>query len=164
MTEPMPAGSNRLDRPVDVRTDHALGDSSAQLTLIEYGSFNCPSCRAAHEIIASLRDRFGKRLRYVFRHRPLTGNENALRAAELAEFAHETVGRYWEAHDDLIRRGPRAGSADFRAVAEELALPVHDADREDAWRSAREKVRADVESARRSGALFSPTFFINDRR
>ena len=62
-----------LDRPVDIRRDHVLGGSDAELTLVEYGSYSCPYCHAAHEVIADLRDRFGDRLRYVFRHRPLAG-------------------------------------------------------------------------------------------
>ena len=64
---------NRLDPPVNGRADHALGDPDAAITLVEYGSYNCPSCLAANDVIANLRDRFGDRLRYVFRHRPLTG-------------------------------------------------------------------------------------------
>ncbi|MCI3951162.1 MAG: sodium:proton antiporter [Burkholderiales bacterium] len=158
------AEHNRLDLPVDARTDHALGDPAADITLVEYGSFNCPSCRAAHAVIANLRDRFGDRLRYVFRHRPLAGNEHALRAAELAEFAQATVGRYWEAHEALIQRGPHAGPADFQAVSTQLSVPACDAEPVDAWHRAQAKVQADIESARRSGARVSPTFFINGRR
>ena len=155
--------STLLDRPVG-DADHTLGDAGAALTLVEYGSFNCPSCRAAHDVIANLRDRFGERLHYVFRHRPLAGNEDAVRAAELAEFAHRTRDRYWEAHDALIRRGPHAGPDDLAAVAAELGLPTDGATQADAWDDARRKVQSDVESARRSGALVSPTFFINGRR
>ena len=155
--------STLLDRPVD-DADHGLGDAGAALTLVEYGSFNCPSCRAAHDVIANLRDRFGEQLRYVFRHRPLSGNEDAVRAAELAEFAHRTRDRYWEAHDALIRRGPHAGPDDLAAIAAELGLPVEVPAQEEAWRDARRKVQGDRESARRSGALVSPTFFINGRR
>ena len=157
------SATDTLDLPADDRPDHALGDARAEITLVEYGSFNCPSCRAAHDIIANLRDHFGDRLRYVFRHRPLTGNENARRAAELAEYAHETSGRYWEAHDALIRRGPHAGPEDFRAVAAELGLPPREG-HDTAWRRAQARVAEDIESARRSGARVSPTFFINGRR
>lgn len=57
---------NRLDRQVDAR-DHVLGGDSADLTLVEYGSYACPYCRAANEEVAKLRNRFGDRLRYVFR-------------------------------------------------------------------------------------------------
>ena len=59
--------SSRLDRPVDLTVDHVLGDPHAQITLLEYGSYACPHCRAANERIAEVRDEFGPRLRYVFR-------------------------------------------------------------------------------------------------
>ena len=62
-----------------------LGPDRSEITLVEYGSYACPYCRAANERIAKLRDRFGDRLRYVFRHRPITGSDIARRAAELAE-------------------------------------------------------------------------------
>jgi NhaA family Na+:H+ antiporter len=90
----MPAArlNNRLDRPVSESYDHVLGPSDAQITLVEYGSYACPYCRAANEQIAGVRDRFGDRLRYVFRHRPLTGSEIARRAAELAEHADVPSG------------------------------------------------------------------------
>ena len=42
---------DRLDRPVDVARDHALGPAGAELTLVEYGSYACPHCRAANERI-----------------------------------------------------------------------------------------------------------------
>ncbi len=157
------SATDKRDLAADGRADHALGDPHADITLVEYGSFNCPSCRAAHDIIANLRDHFGERLRYVFRHRPLTGNENARRAAELAEYAHATSGRYWEAHDALMRRGPHAGPADFDAIATELGLPPRDS-HDAAWQRAQTRVADDIEGARRNGAQVSPTFFINGRR
>ena len=83
---------DRLDRPVDTRHDHVLGPPGAEITLVEYGSYACPHCRAANERIAAVRDRFGDRLRYVFRQRPLTGSDIARRAAELAESARYRRG------------------------------------------------------------------------
>jgi NhaA family Na+:H+ antiporter len=58
-----------LDRPVDDSYDHVLGPANARITLVEYGSYACPYCRAANESIAALRDQFGERMRYVFRQR-----------------------------------------------------------------------------------------------
>ena len=48
---------NRLDRPVDGKSDHILGPPDAPITLVEYGSYACPYCRAANERIAEVRDR-----------------------------------------------------------------------------------------------------------
>src|SRR5688572_12978586 len=78
---------NRLTPAVDSHLDHSLGAASAEITLVEYGSYACPHCRAANDRIAEIRDEFGARLRYVFRHRPIPGNELAERAAILAERA-----------------------------------------------------------------------------
>jgi NhaA family Na+:H+ antiporter len=156
--------ANRLDPPANDHADHALGDPGAAITLVEYGSYNCPSCRAANEVIANLRDHFGDRLRYVFRHRPISGSEQARRAAELAQYAHETTGQYWQAHEALMRRGPALQPEDFDAVAAELGLPSRDGAHEEVWRRAQAKVQEDIDSARRSGARVSPTFFINNRR
>lgn len=94
----------RLDRPVDHETDHVLGAANAEITLVEYGSYACPHCRAANERIAQARDQLGDRVRYAFRHRPLTDNSLAFRAAELAELA-QTPEAFWSAHvkaDDKV--------------------------------------------------------------
>ena len=158
------AASSRLDRPVDNGYDHILGPLDAEITLVEYGSYDCPHCRAANERIAELRDQFGERLRYVFRHRPIPGSDVARRAAELAEHA-ETPEQFWDAHVALMTRSATLNEEDLRAVAGELG--VDGAQPEDAQareRLARAKVDADEASARASGVRFTPTFFINRRR
>ena len=141
--------------------EHALGADDADITLVEYGSYHCPYCKGAHDVVSNLRDRFGDRLRYVFRHRPITGDERALRAAELAEYAHESAGRFWEAHDALMQRGAGLAESDLEEVAEQLGLDRGD---QQAWSRARERVREDRESARRHGVTSTPTFLINGRR
>ncbi len=86
----------RLDRPVDHETDHVLGPTDAEITLVEYSSYACPHCRAADEPIAQARDQLGDRVCYAFRHRPLTDNSLAFRAAEFAKLA-QTPEAFWSA-------------------------------------------------------------------
>jgi NhaA family Na+:H+ antiporter len=99
----------------------------------------------------------------VFRHLPLDDNEDALRAAELAEYAAETTGQFWKVHQTLMSRGPTFAPGDFGQIARAFDLPSGAA-HEAALAKAQERVRADVESAQRSGARVTPTFFINGRR
>ena len=114
-------------------TRSCLGDPGAPITLVEYGSYNCPSCLAANAVIADLRDRFGDRLRYIFRHRPISGDLIARRGAELAQYAYETTGEYWPVHAALMKRGPTLRPEDFDEVAAELGLPPTDGPDGEAW-------------------------------
>src|SRR5689334_14139001 len=110
---------DRLDPPIDANRDHVLGPPDAELTLVEYGSYACRHSHAVHEVVEGLRSRFGDRMRYVFRHLPVTGNEEALRAAELAEYAAGTAGRFWQVHEALMERGPAFADGDFGRIARE---------------------------------------------
>jgi NhaA family Na+:H+ antiporter len=159
-----------LDRPVDA-TDHVLGQASAEITLVEYGSYACPYCRAANERIAEIRDQFGERLRYVFRHKPLTGSDIARRAAALAERSRDPE-QFWSAHVTLMTRSGSLTEDDLVAVAKNLGVELADADVDAgsdpaataAAAAARARVDADERSAKASGVMITPTFFINSRR
>jgi Na+:H+ antiporter, NhaA family len=153
----------KLDRPIDLDRDHVLGPPDAELTLVEYGSYARRHRHAVHQVIERLRSRFGERMRYVFRHLPDEGSEVAWRAAELAEYASETTGQFWEVHEALMERGPVLSAGDLERIAREFNLPSGAAHKT-ALEAAQERVREDVESARRSGAQIPPTFFINGRR
>ncbi|MEO6825494.1 MAG: Na+/H+ antiporter NhaA [Nitrosospira sp.] len=156
--------SSKLDRPVDNGYDHTLGPQNAGITLVEYGSYACPHCRAANERIAQVRDQLGDRLRYVFRHYPLTGSDIALRAAELVEHA-KNAHSFWDAHIALMTRSEALTEDDLIAVAHDLGVPPPDADEAgEADERAKARVQVDVKSAQVSHAMVTPTFFINDRR
>ncbi|SFH59899.1 Na+:H+ antiporter, NhaA family [Nitrosospira sp. Nsp14] len=156
--------SSKLDRPVDNDYDHTLGPAIAEITLVEYGSYACPHCRAANERIAQVRDQLGDRLRYVFRHYPLTGSDIALRAAELVEHAKDAKS-FWDAHIALMTRSEALTEEDLIAVARDLGMPLPDPGKaRDADERAKARVQADVKSAQVSHALVTPTFFINGRR
>ncbi len=153
-----------LNPPVDFDRDHVLGPIDAEMTLVEYGSYACPQCHAVHGVIEGLRIRFGERMRYVFRHLPVPGSEDATRASELAEYAAQTTGRFWEVHEALMERGPAFSEGDFGRIERDFALRPSDAANERAFAAARARVDENIESARRSGARATPTFFINGRR
>ena len=154
--------SDRLTPPVDLERDHVLGPLGAPLTLVEYGSYDCPHCRAANERITQVRGLLGQRVRYVFRHRPVTGSERARRAAELAESV--AFDRFWDAHVALMTRSAGAlTETDLEAVAAEL-LPSDEQARAAGAARAKARVEEDTTSARASGVRFTPTFFINGRR
>ncbi|HMN43109.1 MAG TPA: Na+/H+ antiporter NhaA [Povalibacter sp.] len=151
---------DRLDWSVDPTRDHILGPATAEFTVVEYGSYACPHCRAANARIAALRDRFGGRMRYVFRHRPLTGSDIARQAAELVEQAGDEE-QFWRAHIALMTRSGVLTQEDLQVVAADLGVDSQDRERAEAAAAA---VEADIASSHASGVKFTPTFFINGRR
>ena len=95
-----------LATPVGVR-DHVRGDSTAPLTLLEYGDYECPYCGAAYPRVAEVLRILGDDVAFVFRNFPLTEvHPHALQAAETAEAA-SAHGRFWEMHDFLFEHQKR---------------------------------------------------------
>jgi protein-disulfide isomerase len=147
-------------RPVGPR-DHARGGAWAEVTLVEYGDYECPHCRNAYAVVKQVQKYLGpEHLRHVFRHFPLTqARPDAERAAQAAEAAGAR-GRFWEAHDllfeqkgtyeQVFRRHVAALGVDARRLLGEVAAGVH-----------RARVREDFMSGVRSGVRGTPAFFIN---
>ena len=156
--------ADRLDRPVDAERDHVLGNPGAEIMLVEYGSYVCSYCHTAHEVIRHLRDRFGDRMRYAFRHLPLANRAEASRAAEVAEYAAATTGDFWEVHDALMRRGPVFAEGEMEAMAAEFGVPPREQWEPESAHAAASRVREDALSGLHSGARVTPTFYINGRR
>jgi NhaA family Na+:H+ antiporter len=156
--------NNRLDRAVDAARDHVVGAARAEITLVEYGSYDCPHCRLANERITEVRNQLGDRVRYVFRHRPITGSELARRAAELVEQA-STADEFWSAHVSLMTRSRILTEEDLVIVAQDLRLNERASDiAATEMTEATHRVDADIASSHASGVRFTPTFFINNRR
>lgn len=158
------ARPTKLTAPVDPARDHVLGGESAEFTLVEYGSYACEYCHAAHAVVRNLRDRFSERMRYVYRHLPITGRDMATQAAELAEYASQTAGRFWDVHQALMERDPHFDAQDLGALATELGIPPESQWDEAARKEGHRRVREDALSGLDSGARVTPTFFINGRR
>jgi protein-disulfide isomerase len=146
------------------RNDHIRGPINAPITLVEYGDYECPHCALAYPIVNQVQSFFRERMRFVFRHFPLTEiHPHAEIAAESAEFAG-AAGRFWDMHDALFENQSSLSITTIFLIAAELGLP------ETALRHAletgqyRDKVRSDFAGGVRSGVNGTPTFFINGVR
>lgn len=153
----------QLTLPVGPR-DHVIGPKNAPLTLVEYGDFQCPYCREAYPIVKQVLGAWEKRLRFAYRHFPLTRvHPNAEHAAEAAEAA-DAQGAFWQMHDILFERQFALEDENLVEYATELGL---DADRIAGALAAgtfRDRVREDFLSGVKSGVNGTPTFFINGVR
>jgi protein-disulfide isomerase len=152
-----------LKVPVTQR-DHIRGPANAPVTLVEYGDYECPLCGAAYPVIEATREQFGRQLRFVFRHFPLTQiHPMAQPAAESAECAG-AHGRFWEMHEGIYRNQAQLSVPLLLTLADALGIGAEEM--RDALTTGQyePKVRADFMSGVRSGVNGTPTFFINGER
>lgn len=160
----MSSSSNAtLALPVGKR-DHVQGPSSAAVTLVEYGDYQCPFCGDVSPIIGKLQKHFGDQLRFVFRNFPQTRiHAYAQRAAESAEAAGGQ-GKFWEMHDYLFEHQQALDAENLMQAAIALGLNRVKFSRDVAEHAYAERVQQDIQSAIDSGVGGTPTVFINGVR
>jgi protein-disulfide isomerase len=152
-----------LTVPVNER-DHLQGSPNAAVTLVEYGDYQCPFCRAAQPAVKEVQRVVGDELLFAFRHFPLTQiHPYALPAAEAAEAAG-VQGKFWEMHDLLFENQQQLEPAYLLQYAGALGLDLERFAAD--FRSGRfePKIREDFLSGVRSGVNGTPTFFVNGVR
>ena len=152
-----------LDPPLGAR-DHVDGPADAPLELLMYGDFQCPFCNAAQPILQRVRERLSGRLRFAFRHFPLTEiHPDAQRAAEASEAA-AAQDAFWPMHDALYAARGALGLAAVLAAARSVGLDVDRVRSELAAGTHAARVEEDVRSGRSAGVAGTPTFFVNGVR
>jgi protein-disulfide isomerase len=144
--------------------DHSSGPLDAKLTVVEYGDYQCPYCGQAYPIVERLRVDFADSMRFIFRNLPLAEvHPNAEAAAETAE-AVALQGKFWEIHDTLFENQRNLSASALLRYVAEVGADAEETTRVIAGGAPRERVAADFESAIRSGANGTPTFFVNGMR
>jgi protein-disulfide isomerase len=152
------AEQTAVHEPLNEDVDHVRGPAGAPL-ILEYGDYECPFSRQAYRSIEQVERR--QRVRFAFRHFPLTEiHPHALAAAGAAEAA-ALQGRFWEMHEILFHRQKALEDDDLRGYADELGLDLAGFDRDRAGEAVFARIRRDVGSAIQSGQVAgTPTLFI----
>src|SRR5579862_1964171 len=144
--------------------DHVQGPSTATVTLVEYGDYQCPFCANVQPVIKKLQKHFGDRLRFIFRNFPqVRVHAYAQRAAEATEAAG-AQGKFWEMHDYLYDHPEALDVENLARSAGALGLDKVQFDREIAERVYANRVERDIQSGNDSGVGGTPTIFINGVR
>jgi len=147
--------------PLDEQIDHVRGEADASV-ILEYGDYECPYSRQAFRGIERVEQQLSGRIRFAFRHFPLTQiHPHALSAAAAAEAAARQ-GRFWEMHELLFHRQKALEEDDLRSYANEIGLDIARFDQDRAGADALVRIARDVTSGERSGVVRgTPTLFID---
>jgi protein-disulfide isomerase len=153
----------RLVLPIGDR-DHTRGPTTAPVTLVEYGDFECPFCGQAYPVVEALLEQLADEVLFAYRHFPLTQvHPQAQHAAEASEVA-AVHGRFWEMHHLLFQNQRALNDRSLARYAESIGIDPADVIAALAEGTYVARVREDFLSGVRSGVNGTPSFFINDLR
>ena len=142
--------------------DPAKGPAAAPITIIEFSDFQCPYCSRVNPTLKQVEERYGDKIRVVFRDFPLPNHKDAAKAAEAGQCAHDQ-GKFWEMHDKLFANQAKLQVEALKQSATEIGLDAAafneclDSGKYTAeWKK-------DMDEGARYGVTGTPAFFINGR-
>jgi protein-disulfide isomerase len=143
-----------------------LGNSNAEITLIEFGDYQCHFCNVyyqntEHEILEKY-VMTGK-VNVIFKDYTIIG-QDSLRAAHAAHCASEQ-GKFWEYHDTLYNNwggenNGWAGSENILRFAEEVGLNMNEFVECNVDKRYEQQIAASNTDAQKLGITGTPAFYV----
>jgi protein-disulfide isomerase len=143
---------------------HRLGAADAAVTIVEFGDFECPACRALADRFDELLARRPTDVSILYRHMPLASHRFARMAAVAAECASQ-FGRFKEMHDTLYANQRSLGIRPWAELA--YSAGITDSSTFSTCMRDSTVVKAvdrDIEAATRLRAPGTPTILIEGMR
>ncbi len=162
-TEPLLRDGPRV---ATTRAPLGFGPANAPVVIQHFADYQCPFSSRVGPTIERIRQRYGDRVRFVWRDYPLPFHPAAVLAAEAAREAYAQRGNAgsWRFHDHLFGNQAHVERADLERYATEQGLDV------DRFRSAldrhihKPRIKEDMAAADATGAqIGTPAFFIAGR-
>ena len=149
----------RYDIPIE--NSYTLGPADAPITIVEFSDYQCPYCRRWHdEVYGPLMAAYPDKIRFVYRHLPLTSiHPDAFPAAEAAMCAGEQDA-YWAFHEKLFS-GESLGAEIYSQYAQDLGLNMETFESCLSDHKYQQAIEKDSNFAIDLGIRSTPTFFIN---
>ncbi len=150
-------------------SEHVFGEGKKNVTLVEYGDFQCPACSGYFPIIKYVKDKYKSDITFQFRHFPLIQiHRNAMAAHRAAEAAAKQ-GKFWEMHDMLYQQQKdweQSSKPDiiFETYATQLGLNLQKYKQDTASSEVNAIINADSNEGKRLGVEATPTFFLNGKK
>jgi len=102
--------------------DIFVGAKDAPVTLMEFGEYESEECAKANEVVKQLLEEYEGKIRFNFRHFPLTMiHQRAMKAGEAA-IAAAQEGKFWEMHNVLFSNRRNLGTTSLKLHSKEAGV------------------------------------------
>ena len=158
--QPLPAETQAKIAAADAPS---FGPENAKVTIVEFSDFQCPFCTRAASVVHQIKEKYGDKVRFVFRQFPLPMHGDAHLAAQAALAAHKQ-GKFWEYHDLLFANQRALTRSNLEDYAKQANLNVDQLKKALDDPSLKASVDADVKLGESVNVSGTPTVFINGKR
>ena len=144
---------------VDDNFDHIRGNLNAKVTLIEYADFECPYCKQFHTTMKQAMEKYGDRVRWVFRQFPIESIHSQARAEALASECAGEQGQFWKFADILFANTQGEDTLDLSKLqlyAAQAGVDVPTFNECYKTEKYAQKVDEDIADAQSAGAMGTP--------
>ncbi len=158
-----------VSKLIRAQSEHT-GNSSAKVTLVEFGDYQCPACKAAYPAVKRITDSYTPNpdFNFVFRNFPLPQHQNAQISAEAAEAAG-AQGKFWEMHDALYENQAQWSDSTkpldlFLGYAQKIGLDINKFKQEVESNKYADLISGDLQDGQDLGINSTPTFYLNGQQ
>ena len=141
-----------------------FGKESAKVTLVEFSDFECPFCAKGADILKKVKEKYGDKIRVVFKNFPLPFHSHARRAAQAGLCANEQ-GRqfFWKLHDFMFANQRKL---DEKSLFEAVKTVGINSDKFSTCLKSKKyapQIEKDIEQGKSLGVKSTPSFFVNGK-
>ncbi len=148
-----------------IRADEAYrGSKTAPLVLVEYSDFECPYCSRGYETVTQLREKYGDKITFLYKHLPLSFHQHAMIASQYFEAIKiQSADKGWKFHDEIFKnQGKLKGGEEFlKSLAKELKVDMAKLAKDINSDAVKNRIKEDQEEAAKFGFQGTPGFLIN---
>ncbi len=145
-------------------SDILVGKPDAPLTLVVYSDFQCPYCSRGHNNEKALVEKYGDKIKVVFKHVPLEIHPQAMIASQYFEaIRNQSAEKAVKFHEELFTNQEeiKKGEPYLKKVAEGLGVDMSQLSKDVKSEKIKEEIQSDMEEHSKFGFRGTPGYLIN---
>lgn len=149
----------------EIRKDEAvLGPQDAPITLVTYSDFECPYCSRGSETVNSLLQKYKGKIRFVYKHLPLSFHPHAVVAAKYFEgIKKQSSLKAFQFHDEVFANQAelKNGELFLKEVAKGLGVDMKKLAKDIQSKEVMQTIERHQEEAQKFAMQGTPGFILN---
>ena len=156
-----------FEKPLKPKIDTnraTLGPDKAPLTLVEYSDFECPYCKRGLDTVNALREKYGDKIRFIYKHLPLSFHDNAKISAQYFEgIALQSEVKAYKFHDLLFaeQNKLKRGEPFLKSIAKKAGANMKKLAKDINSKEVLRRIEEDEQEAAKFGIQGTPGFLLN---